>query len=199
MLFITENCWYCFYVTAWFLERWNKLWKSQQGSLLNIKSMRYICWNPGEPKAAMPNSRVCSQQELCGKCLYLDSEFGLLAVILWKLFGGSSVQVLELRVLPAASSSTFDAAEAVKSLGCTGEGNSTEPLCYFRTWRRHHPKIGWLSFGFGFLLLDKRSPPFFFFFSVLKDREFSELTKMYCRGVKKTGKFPNTHIQILLM
>ena len=101
MLFITQNCLYCLYVTAWFLKRWNKLWKSQQGSLLNIKSMHYICWNPGEPKAAMPNSRVCTQQEPCGKCLHLGSKFGLLTVILWELFGGPSVEVLELRVLPS--------------------------------------------------------------------------------------------------
>lgn len=64
LLFITRNCLYCLCVTAWFLKRWNKLWKPQQGSLLNIKSMHYICWNPGEPEAAVPNSSP--QQELCG-------------------------------------------------------------------------------------------------------------------------------------
>lgn len=101
MLFITQNHLYCLCVTAWFLKRWNKLWKPQQGFLLNIKSMHYICWNPGEPKAAMPNSRVCTQQEPCGKRLHWGSKFGLLAVIPQKLFGGSSVQVLELRGLPS--------------------------------------------------------------------------------------------------
>lgn len=194
MLFITENCWYCFYVTAWFLERWNKLWKSQQGSLLNIKSMHYICWNPGEPKAAKPNSRVCSQQELCGKCLHLDSKFGLLAVILWSLFGGSSVQMLELRDLPAASSNIFDAVEAVQSLGCTREGNSTEPLRYSRTWWRHHPKISWLIFGFGFLLDEKFST---FFFLCWKTGSSLSWPNIY-RGVKKSWKVPNTHVQTLV-
>lgn len=101
MLFITQNCLYCLYVTAWFLKRWNKLWKPQQGSLLNIKSMHCICWNPGEPKAATPNSGVCAQQEPCGKRLHLGSKFGLFPVILWTLFGGSSVEVLELGVLPS--------------------------------------------------------------------------------------------------
>lgn len=101
MLFITQNCLYCLYVTAWFLKRWNKLWKPQQGSLLDIKSMHYICWNPGEPKAAVPNSGVCPQQEPGGKRLHLGSKLGLLAVILWELFGGSSVKVLGGGVLPS--------------------------------------------------------------------------------------------------
>lgn len=90
MLFITQNCLYCLCVTAWFPKRWNKLWKPQQGSLLDIKSMHYICWNPGEPKAAVPNSGVCPQQEPCGERLHLGSKFGLLAVILWKLSGRAS-------------------------------------------------------------------------------------------------------------
>lgn len=107
MLFITQNCLYCLYVTAWFLKRWNKLWKPQQGSLLNIKSMHYICWNPGEPEAAVPNSRVCPQQEPCGKRLHLGSSFGLWAVSLSKVFGGSSVKVLELGVLPSHPQQLF--------------------------------------------------------------------------------------------
>lgn len=116
MLFITQNCLYCLYVTAWFLKRWNKLWLPQQGSLLDIKSMHYICWSPGEPKAAVPNSGVCPQQEPCGKRLHLGSKFGLLAVILWKLFGGSSVKVLGRGSSPLPPSSNFcDIAEAVKS------------------------------------------------------------------------------------
>lgn len=173
MLFITQNCLYCLYVTAWFLKRWNKLWKPQQGSLLNIKSMHYICWNPGEPKAAVPNSRVCPQQEPCGKCLHLGSKLGLWAVILWKLFGGSSVEVLELGVLPSHLQQLF-----WYSWGCeepwTIQGRMVRGL-HWAPWLLHGLAKAPSELVFSCFSREKFST----FFSVLKDGKFYELTKTY--------------------
>lgn len=174
MLFITQNCLYCLYVTAWFLKRWNKLWKPQQGSFLNIKSMHYICWNPGEPKAAMPNSRVCTQQEPCGKRLRLGSKFGLLAVILWKLFGGSSVEVLELRVLPSHLQQHFWSRKGHQKPWPihTGTVRRTQ-LSPVVTWGLDEGTIPRGSFDAFF------REKCFTFFSVLKDGKFSKLTDIY--------------------
>lgn len=198
MLFITQNCLYCLYVTAWFLKRWNKLWKPQQGSLLNIKSMHYICWNPGEPKAAMPNSRVCTQQEPCGKRLHLGSKFGLLAVILWKPFGGSSVEVLELRVLPVHLQQHFWYSRGHEKpwtiQGRTVRGTQLSPVATSGLSEGTVPRWCFNVFS------EKSFPPFSLCWKTGSSLSWPKCTDTEnFNGIKKLWKAPNTRTQIRLM
>lgn len=80
-----------------------------------------------------------------------------------------------------------------KALDVPGRGTQLSPFITSGLDEGTIPRlIGWF-FCFGFLL-DKSSPPFF-----LSRKTGSSLSwPNECRGVKKSWKVPNTHIQILV-
>lgn len=100
---------YCLHVTPLFPRQWDKLWKLQQGSLWNIKSMACICWNPWKPQTVKPNFRLQTQQEPCGKPVHSTLKFGLLTTLatsVWRVFSWNPRSRFQLNENPVISTPT---------------------------------------------------------------------------------------------